>query len=405
MDGIRLGDLSEQYGTPLYVTSQQTLIHAAQSAQQALIGATSSLVCYAVKANPTLAILQTFAGQGLGADVTSGGELFRALKAGIPAEKIVFSGVGKSITELREAIAARILAIQIEVEEEIDILSKLADEMKVSIPVALRVNPQVDAQTHPSITTGMAENKFGLSKDHLPDLAIALQQNARLSLIGLSAHIGSQVTSLEPFHQCAVYMAGLARQLLDFGVPLEYVNYGGGLGVKYGDEQPPIFAEWGSVLRAAHGDLPVRLLVEPGRSLVADASVLLTRVTGIKRMGKKTFVIVDAGMNDLIRPALYGAYHPISHVLQREDTVEIAVEIVGPICETTDTFASERMLALPRAGDILAVGMVGAYGISMASNYNSRPRPAEILIEVGGEVKIIRTRETYADLIHHENLL
>jgi len=405
LDGLSLEALAADFGTPLYVYSQAAMIDAAQQVDTALAGPTPHLVCYALKANPSLAVIQTFARLGLGADVTSGGELFRALRAGVPAAKVVFSGVGKTPAELRAALDSGIRALHVETEGELAALNAIAGELGRPAPIALRINPDVDPHTHPKIATGMSENKFGLPWGEVLRIVEDIRKMPGLRLVGLSMHIGSQITRLDGFQEAARLVASLAADLLSAGVALEYLDFGGGIGVRYADETPPSPAEWAGALRAVLGDLPLGLLAEPGRSLVAGSGVLITRVTGIKRTPAKTFVILDAAMNDLIRPMLYDAYHSIDPVLQRPGAPVEPVDIVGPVCETTDTFARGRDLPLPEPGDLLAIRQVGAYGMSMASNYNSRPRAAEVMITADGAALPIRDRETYDDLVRGERLL
>jgi diaminopimelate decarboxylase len=406
LDNLPIDALADQFGTPLYAYSKPTLIESARTLDAALTGHTPHLICYAVKANPNLAIIQTFAQLGFGADVTSGGELFRAIQAGVPLDRIVYSGVGKTSGEINQAIEAQIKAFHVESEAELHLIASIAHFFAGSkAPIALRVNVDVDPHTHPNISTGKQETKFGIAWESVPALIQQIKQTPSLRLIGLSVHIGSQITELQPYREAADRIVGMARILMGEGLPLEYIDFGGGLGVRYSDESPPTFAEWGRTLRDALGDLPLTLVVEPGRSLVASAGVLITRVLYVKQTPTKTFVIVDAGMNDLIRPMLYGAHHPIWPVTQRENAPKMAVDIVGPVCETTDIFASQIQMPLPESGDLLAILHAGAYGSSMASNYNSRLRAAEIMIDQAGTAHIIRQRETLDDLIRGEHFL
>jgi diaminopimelate decarboxylase len=405
VEPVSLPALADQFGTPLYVYHQPALIDAARALDLSLAGPTPHLICYALKANPTLAVIQTFARLGLGADVTSGGELFRARRAGVSPEKIVFSGVGKTPAEMAQALDAGIRALHVESEGELSTLAEIATQRGEIAPIALRVNPDVDPRTHPHIATGLRESKFGLPWESIPALVAQIRSTPSLRLVGLSVHIGSQIVEPGPFREAAVRVTALSRDLLTQGVALEYLDFGGGLAVCYEDESPPTLAEWGSALRAALDDLPLALLVEPGRSLVANAGLLLTRVLAIKRHPDKNFVVVDAGMNDLLRPALYDAYHPIVSVTPRRDAPEEHVDVVGPVCESTDALAHARLLSMPQPGDLLAVLQTGAYGSSMASNYNSRPRPAEVMILANGEPCLIRTRESHADLVRGESLL
>jgi len=402
---VSLETLADEFDTPLYVYNQPALMRAAQAMDLALVGRTPHLICYAVKANPSLAIIQAFAQQGFGADVTSGGELHRALKAGIRPECIVFSGVGKTATEVRLGLEAGIRAFHIESAWELEMIQHKAEISSAIVPLALRVNPDVDAHTHPSITTGIHETKFGIAWEAIPELVAAIQSTPSIQLVGLSMHIGSQITEIEPFREAAGRLAGLARDLLNNGIELGYLDFGGGLGARYLNETPPSFAEWGQTLRQVLGDLPLELVVEPGRALIAEMGVLITRVLGIKQTPRKTFVITDAGMTDLIRPMLYGAYHPIWPVRQRQDAPEKIVDVVGPVCETTDTLAKDRALPLSEPGDLLAILHVGAYGAAMASNYNSRPRAAEVMVKQDGSAQLIRSRETYEDMTRNEFML
>lgn len=403
IDGVPLPDLAAQYGTPLYVYSQPSIIETAQQINDGLAGSTPHLICYAVKANPALALIQTFARMGFGADVTSGGELYRALQAGIQPDRIVYSGVGKTPVDVDMALRTGIRAFHIESAWEVGMITRLVIEQPA--PVALRVNPDIDAHTHPGITTGIEETKFGIAWEDIPEVVAAIQSEPHLALIGLSMHIGSQITELEPYQQAAARIITLARDLLGNGIGLRYLDFGGGLGVRYQNEAPPDPGTWARMLRSALGDIPLDLLVEPGRALVAEAGILMARVLGIKRRQRKTFVIVDAGMNDLIRPMLYGAHHPIWPVVSQPNAPQIIADIVGPVCETTDCFARDYPLPAMHPGDLIAILQAGAYGSSMASNYNSRLRPAEVLIDKHRAAHLIRQREEYEDLIRGERLL
>lgn len=400
-----LTGLAERFGTPLYVYNQHQFIRAVRQLDGGLAGPTPHLICYAIKANPTLAVIQTFARLGLGADITSGGELYRALQAGIPANQIVYSGVGKTPNEMRQALEANIRSFHVESAGELQTLGEVAASMGRVATVALRVNPDIDPHTHPHIATGLRDTKFGIPWDQVTEMVEEIQRMPPLKLCGLSVHIGSQITKLGPFEQAAERLVALARELLFAGVPLDYLDLGGGLGVRYQDETPPPLVEWGNALRSVMGGLPLTLLVEPGRALVAESGILVTRVLNVKQSVSRTFVVVDAGMNDFLRPILYGVHHPIWPVEPHSDAPERMVDIVGPVCESTDVFARDQSLPLPRPGDLLAVLHAGAYGSSMASNYNSRCRPAEVMITEDGESRLIRTRETYADLMKCESLL
>jgi diaminopimelate decarboxylase len=405
VDARSMLDLTRDHGTPLYATSQRDLIAAGQALDAALVGPTPHLICYAVKANPGLAIIQTFARLGFGADVTSGGELHRALLADVPPQRIVYSGVGKTADEIALAMDRGIKAFHAESRGELEAIAAIATSRGAVAPISLRVNVNVDPRTHPNISTGQQETKFGIAWDQAPALIEMAAASATLKLVGLSVHIGSQITELAPYREAADRVVGLASELLTGGAALEYIDFGGGLGVCYNDELPPSFDAWGDVLRESLGSLPVTLVVEPGRSLVADSGVLITQVLYVKESSGKTFVIVDAGMNDLLRPMLYGAYHPIRPIHEMNDRPTVPVDVVGPVCETTDIFAAQRVMALPQPGDLLAITQAGAYGSSMASNYNSRRRPAEVMIGKEGVVHVIRQRETVDDLVRGERLL
>lgn len=405
IDDIAATDLAARYGTPLYVMSQRFMLEQARRLEAALRGPTPHLACYAVKANPTLAVIQTFARAGLGADVTSGGELYRALRAGVPGEQIVFSGVGKTRDELVAALDAGVMATQVESLDEVRMLDQIAEERRQIAAVGVRVNPEIDPHTHPGIATGQAGSKFGIAWDMIQEAISTIQASPHLRLRGLSAHAGSQITEIGVFEQVAEKLAGLAREVVGEGGDLDYVNFGGGLAVCYQDERVPKVEEWAGALRRAMGDLRLRLVVEPGRWLVAEAGVLLARVVAVKQNVDKHVVVVDAGMNDLLRPALYGSYHPIWPAERDDSQPEIVADIAGPVCESSDVVGRERTIRRPRQGDVLAILCAGAYGSSMGSNYNSRRRPAEVLIRADGVVRVIRDRETYGDLVRGEKLL
>lgn len=378
--------LTSRWGTPLYVYSKPILEAAAREWKSAFPG----LVCYAVKANSNLSILRIFAEAGLGADVVSVGELERALKAGFAPERIVFSGVGKTAAELTRAIEVGIASIQIETLDEIRLLAAIGKPARVS----LRVNPEIDAKTDPYIATALPQSKFGFPEKSLGEALIAARA-AGLHLVGLSCHLGSQIQSLDPYREAARRLVAIAKRLPE---KLDFIDVGGGLGVGYRGETPPSVAELARELHAiVQGP---RLFVEPGRRLVAESGVLLARVLGVKRSPAKNFIIVDAGMNDLLRPSLYEAYHPVASHPARGGAEEV-FDVVGPVCESGDFLALDRKLAPPKVGDIVVISYAGAYGFSMASNYNSRPRPAEILLD-GANERVIRKRETLESLWEEE---
>ena len=400
-EDVPLSRLAAQFGTPLYVYSRAALSAAFQSFDQAF-AERDHLVCYAVKANSNLGILNLFARLGAGFDIVSGGEMQRVLAAGGSAGKIVFSGVGKTAEEMRAALDAGILCFNIESEAEMERLNRVAGEMGKRAPVSLRVNPDVDPKTHPYISTGLKGNKFGVP---IAD-ALALYRKAaalpNLEVTGLDCHIGSQITEVSPFADALDKVLALLDQLEAAGIPIHHLDLGGGLGIRYNDETPPPVADYAAALLAKLGGRKQKILVEPGRALVGNAGLLLTKVEYLKHGVAKNFAIVDAAMNDLMRPALYDAWHDI--VAVREKSGDAAsYEIVGPVCESGDFLGHERSLSLAE-GDLLAVLSAGAYGMSMSSNYNTRPRAAEVIVD-GANVYPVRERETVAQIYVLEKTL
>jgi len=398
-DGVSLEEAARRFGTPLFVYSRAAIEAAWHRYARALSGVPHR-VCYAVKANGNGAILRLFAGLGAGADIVSGGELKAAVRAGFPPEHIVFAGVGKTDEEIALGLDHGIGDWNAESEEEILRLGRAAVARGVVARVSLRVNPDIDPRSHPYISTGLREAKFGVDIARAPEILRRARGLAGVEIVGLQCHIGSQITDLGPLVAAARDLARLSRRLLDEGFPLRTVDLGGGLGVDYaggGAPDPAAFAR--AVLPEIEG-LPLTLLVEPGRSLVAPAGALLTRVLYVKEGHGKSFVIVDAGMNDLLRPALYQAHHRIEPVRLRGRPSMLA-DVVGPVCETSDFLARGREVEPPDPGDLLVVFDVGAYGFAMASNYNMRPRAAEVLVE-DGRARLIRRRETFDDLVGTE---
>jgi len=403
-----LDALAAQYGTPLYVYSGDQILERLKIFQSALSDR-PHLVCYAVKANSSLAILKLLAGHGAGFDIVSGGELQRVLTAAPEAaERVVFSGVGKTSEEIDLALDASILAFNVESEAELTLLASRAAKKKRKARFALRVNPDVFAETHPYISTGLREHKFGIDIRQARRIYNRTKGNRWLTAYGVSVHIGSQIRSADPFGAAMDRVAKLVRELARDGIAVQSVDAGGGLGIDYHlglgadgkfDPQAKV-AEYAAAVNASLQGLHVKLLLEPGRFLVAQAGALVTRVLYVKRNGKKTFVIVDAAMNDLIRPALYQAHHEIVPLSPRSGRASV-VDIVGPVCETGDFFARDRKLPPVEPGDLLAVLDAGAYGMVQSSNYNTRPRPAEVLLQEG-EATLIRRRETMADLFGPE---
>ena len=401
VEGVALDTLAERFGTPLYVYSRAALENAYQAYAQAFAN-TPHLICYAVKANSSLGILNLFARLGTGFDIVSGGELARVLAAGGDPGKVVFSGVGKTADEMRAALKAGILCFNVESVSELHRLNQVAGELGQVAPVSFRVNPDVDPKTHPYISTGLKENKFGVPIADAPALYRLAASLPHLNVTGIDCHIGSQLTDLSPLADAAGRVLALVDTLAAEGITLHHIDLGGGVGIRYNDETPPDLEAYGRTLAKLFSGRKEKLLLEPGRSLVGNAGLLLTRVEYLKPGEGKNFAIVDAAMNDLMRPALYEAFHDIVPVKQKNADNK-RYDIVGPICETGDFIGFARDLSIEE-GDLLAICSAGAYGMSMASNYNSRPRAAEILIDKN-EIHIIRNRETMEHLMAGERLI
>ena len=406
---VSLPYLARKYGTPLYVYSSGQILDRYKLFSDAFAHR-DHLICYSVKANSNLSILKLLANQGSGFDIVSGGELERILEVNKKAaRRVVFSGVGKTAPEIDLALAAGILIFNVESESEVVLLAERARQRKVRARVALRVNPDVFAETHPYISTGLREHKFGIDIKLARSVYQLAKQSRFLDPVGISVHIGSQIQTAEPFGAALEAVANLIRELETDGIRIKFVDAGGGLGIDYlpgSSAFDPVDAvgKYAAALERSLGGLKVRLLLEPGRFLVAQAGALLARVLNVKRNGAKTFVITDAGMNDLIRPALYQAYHEIVPVIRDPDSKPAIVDIVGPVCETGDFFARDRSLPEVKEGDLVAILDAGAYGMSLSSNYNTRPRPAEVLVE-GKRARLIRRRETIQDLTRQETRL
>jgi len=400
-ESVPLDHIAQETGTPCYVYSRAALAAAYETFDTALAGR-DHLICYAVKANSNLAILNLFARLGSGFDIVSGGELQRVLKAGGDPRKIVFSGVGKRPDEMRAALEAGILCFNVESPSELETLDRVAREMNKIAPVSLRVNPDVDAKTHPYISTGLKENKFGIPFEEAESLYASSRQYKNLRMTGLDCHIGSQLTELDPFAEACEKMLELLDHLEARGLQIEHLDLGGGLGIRYSGENPPPARNYVNALCGHIGQRKQRVLIEPGRALVGNAGLLLTRVEYLKHGPHRNFAIVDAAMNDLMRPALYGAYHGVLPVLATSGNEVKTYQVVGPVCETGDFLAHDRDLALSE-GDLLAVMSAGAYGMSMSSNYNTRPRPAEVMID-GDQFHVIRERETLEQLTAGETI-
>jgi len=401
---VSLRALASVAGTPAYVYSKAALLESLAGYHRAFRDV-PHVVCYSVKANSNLGVLSVLARAGAGADIVSGGELYRALRAGVPPKKIIFSGVGKSRDEMRDALKAEILMFNVESRSELRVLDDVAREMGVRAPIALRVNPDVDPQTHPYIATGLKSSKFGVP---YAEALAAYEEAAELpgvEIVGADMHIGSQLTKATPIADAVARVVALVKALRERRIEIRMIDVGGGLGIRYRDETPPTHEEYATVLLPALREAGVTVLLEPGRSIVGNAGILLTRVLYRKDTGAKKFVVIDAAMNDLIRPALYGAYHEIVPVDEtRRARARETVDVVGPICESGDFLAKDRELERAEPDDLLAVMSAGAYGFVMASNYNTRPRPAEVLVD-GNRYTIVRRRETYEDLVAGETSL
>jgi diaminopimelate decarboxylase len=401
-EDVPLREIAETYGTPCYVYSRATLERHWHAFDDAFEGH-SHLVCFAVKANSNLGVLNTLARLGSGFDIVSVGELERVLAAGGQPGRVVFSGVGKQAHEMRRALQVGIRCFNVESAAELKRLDRVAGELGVRAPVALRVNPDVDAKTHPYISTGLKENKFGIAIEEAPSLYRRAAGLPNIEVSGVDCHIGSQLTQLAPFLDALERVVALVETLAAEGINIDHLDLGGGLGVRYKDETPPEPAEYARALLQRLGNTPYEILIEPGRAIAANAGVLLTRVEYLKHSEAKDFAVIDAAMNDLIRPSLYQAWQAIVSVEEEPKGTAGVYDLVGPICETGDFLGRQRALTL-REGSLLAVRSSGAYGFTMASNYNSRPRVAELLVD-GDSVHLVRQRETVSDLFAGESIL
>ncbi len=400
-EDVSLRAIAEEVGTPCYIYSCATLGHHFTVFDSAF-NDVPHLTCYSVKANSNIAVLKLFGSLGGGMDIVSGGELYRARMAGIPAERIVYSGVGKTVQEIDYALRENILMFNIESIEELDAIDKRAGVNGVKARIALRVNPDIDPNTHPYISTGMKKNKFGISIDNAMSAYEKAKRLKNIEIMGVDCHIGSQLTEVAPFIDALKRVRVLIERLGETGIKIRYLDLGGGLGIVYDQESPPQPHEYAeSILKELEG-LPCTLIFEPGRVIVGNAGVLLTKVLYTKRTPAKNFVIADAAMNDLVRPSLYGSYHFIQPVKRTEKTTEV-VDLVGPICESSDFLAKDRGLPQPSSGEYFAVMSAGAYGFSMSSNYNSRCRAAEVMVS-GDRYFVIRRRESWDDLVRLESI-
>ena len=400
-EDVPVANIAKAVGTPVYIYSYKTLERHFLVFDGAFKGI-PHITCYSCKANSNIAILRVMGGLGGGTDIVSGGELYRAIQAGISPQKIVFSGVGKTEEEIKSAVKAGILMINVESADELAATRRVAREMKKKIPLSVRVNPQIDAKTHPYITTGLKKNKFGVLWDEAYRLYHEMQADEYLDPIGISSHIGSQILELGPFVEAIQSLKKMVLQLREEGIPIAYIDIGGGLGITYKDELPPQPGDYGKIIEKEMKGMGLTVILEPGRVLVGNSGILVTQLLYRKQGPGKTFYIVDGAMNDLVRPAFYDAYHEIIPV-NRETGTDIKTDIVGPICESGDFFAKDRNVADLQRGEYLAIMGAGAYGFSMSSNYNSRRRAAEVLVK-GKEFFVIRKRESFKDLIRGESI-
>ncbi len=400
-EDIPVKEIARKVKTPFYLYSSATLTRHFNIFDRAF-SRHPHLICFAVKANSNLAVLNLLGKLGAGADIVSGGELHRTLKAGIPADRIVYSGVGKTEKEIREAAKADILMFNVESMEELDAISRQARRLKCRVRVSFRVNPDVDANTHPYISTGLKKNKFGLPMSQALEAYKVASDRDELDVVGIDCHIGSQLIQVEPFVDAIGRIRSLLQELEGFGIRLKFIDVGGGLGIRYRDEIPPEPDAYAKSLLSEVKDLPHCLIIEPGRSIVGNAGILVTKILYTKDTAEKRFYIVDAAMNDLARPSLYEAYHEILPVIETDTHLHPA-DVVGPICETGDFLARERPMPDLNQGSLLAVMSAGAYGFTMSSNYNSRPRVSEVMVK-DDHFKVIRKRETYASLLRGETV-
>jgi len=398
-EGVPVEQIAEQVGTPAYVYSRASIERAYRRMDRAF-GSLPHTICYAVKANSNLGILRVFAEMGSGFDIVSGGELYRLQRIGVPGDCIVFSGVGKTREEIREALRARVLLFNVESAAELELLAAEAAKMRVRASASIRVNPDVAAGGHPHISTGHHRHKFGIDWESAKKLYLAHRDSRWIEWQGISAHIGSQILTLAPYRQALSRLAGFFRELGRAGIALRYLDCGGGLGIRYTGEQPPEFSAYATEIARIVRPLGCRLLIEPGRSLIGPAGVILMRVLYNKQNRGSNFVIVDAAMNDFMRPALYDATHPITSARRASGKI-IRADLVGPVCESGDCFVQDWPMGKVEPGDLLVLWGTGAYGFAQASNYNTRTRPAEVLVS-GKRIKVIRRRETRADMVRGE---
>jgi diaminopimelate decarboxylase len=401
-EGVAITALAEQYGTPLFVYSRATLVRHWHAFDSAFDGH-DHLVCYAVKANSNLAVLNLLARLGSGFDIVSGGELQRVLLAGGKPERIVFSGVGKLANEIETALQLDILCFNVESEQELDRINEIAGRLKKTARISFRVNPDVDAKTHPYISTGLKDNKFGVPFANAEQVYLKASGLKNIEIIGMDCHIGSQLTELSPYIDAFDRLLDLIERLRKQGINIHHLDLGGGLGIRYRDEEPPLPAEWASALSDRLKKFTGTVVIEPGRAIAGNAGILVSRVNYLKHGADKNFAVIDAAMNDLIRPSLYGAWQEIIRVEQHSEASEKVYDVVGAICESSDFLGKDRTLSLEQ-NDLLAIRSSGAYAFGMASNYNTRVRAAEVMVD-GDQHYCVRERESFADLIRGESML
>jgi diaminopimelate decarboxylase len=398
---VSLRKIAQEVGTPAYVYSEATLERHVRVFDEAF-HSVPHLICYAVKANSNIHLLRRFAEWGTGFDIVSGGELFRVLRAGGAPEKVIFAGVGKTADEIRYALDAGILFFNVESSSELELIHTIARDTNRRARVSIRANPDVDPRTHPYISTGMQKHKFGVSLPEARELYRTVRQLANIDVVGVQCHLGSQITEMGPFEEALASLRKFVTELRADGLSLQYLDFGGGLGISYNAEEPPSPAVYGSAVAKVAKDLEVTAVLEPGRVIVGNAGILLTTVLLKKNQGSKKFLIVDAGMNDLIRPALYGSHHQLWSVTGQNSKLEKeTVDVVGPVCESADFIAKDRVMPVLQPNSLIAVMSAGAYGFCLSSNYNSRPRAAEVLVS-GSAYEVIRKRESYEDLVRLE---
>jgi diaminopimelate decarboxylase len=400
-EGVSVEEIAAKVGTPLYIYSRATLERHFKAMDDAF-SEIPHTICFSVKANSNLAVLKTFINLGGGVDIVSGGELYRSLKAGVDPAKVVYSGVGKKDEEIEYALKSDILMFNVESEQELDRINLIAGKTGKKAGIAIRVNPDVDPETHPYISTGLKKAKFGINIERSLDQYRRAMGMENIRILGVDCHIGSQLTKISPFVDAIVKLKRLISELRDMGIDLKYFDLGGGLGIRYGEEEPPLPMEYGKAVVEETRGLGLHLLFEPGRNLVGNAGILVGKCLYTKEGEEKNFVIVDAAMNDLARPSLYGSFHGVQAVKMAQEG-KVVADIVGPVCESGDFLAKEREIPCFRQGDLIAFMSAGAYGFTMSSNYNSRPRVAEVMVD-GDSFEVIRSRETMEDLVRGEQI-